>query len=306
MPPVSPPLRVFVSHSSKDHAFATKLVRYLRAALGHEHTVWYDEHSLTGGDEWWPMIVKELDRCTVFVVILSPDAMKSRWVLDEINIAWKRKNSPANIRFIPLLHLPCNVRRDLETLQIISFLDPKPYDDAFNELLKAIQPFGEMIRTRSVAKNRRSSQKRSLTVSGQTLVPPRVTRIINGVTPGIALAIIVGSAVVLWFANSLNSLVLGSLIGGLAGLLLSIPISLTMLSYLSRRHAQGSSKMIFFTTSSVVIVGAAVVAWFGNSLNSLVLGGLMGGLAGLLLSIPISLIVFIMLARYSNASQEHM
>src|SRR5947208_3369970 len=52
----------------------------------------------------------------------------------------------------------------------------------------------------------------------------------------VALVVIVGAAVVLWFGNTLNSLVLGGLIGGLAALLLSIPISLTLFSYLSRRH----------------------------------------------------------------------
>jgi hypothetical protein len=52
----------------------------------------------------------------------------------------------------------------------------------------------------------------------------------------VALVVIVGAAVVLWYANTLNSLVLGGLIGGLAALLISIPISLTLFSYLSRRH----------------------------------------------------------------------
>src|SRR5947209_1314695 len=52
----------------------------------------------------------------------------------------------------------------------------------------------------------------------------------------VALVVIVGAAVVLWFGNTLNSWVLGGLIGGLAALLLSIPISLTLFSYLSRRH----------------------------------------------------------------------
>src|SRR5947209_14975368 len=51
-----------------------------------------------------------------------------------------------------------------------------------------------------------------------------------------ALVLIVGAAVVLWYGNTLNSWVLGGLIGGLAALLLSIPISLTLFSYLSRRH----------------------------------------------------------------------
>jgi len=51
-----------------------------------------------------------------------------------------------------------------------------------------------------------------------------------------ALVLIAGAAVVLWFGNTLNSWVLGGLIGGFAALLLSIPISLTLFSYLSRRY----------------------------------------------------------------------
>ncbi len=51
-----------------------------------------------------------------------------------------------------------------------------------------------------------------------------------------ALVLIAGAAVVLWYGNTLNSWVLGGLIGGLAALLLSIPISLTLFSYLSKRH----------------------------------------------------------------------
>src|SRR5437868_1504170 len=57
-------------------------------------------------------------------------------------------------------------------------------------------------------------------------------------TAAVALVLILGAAVVLWYANTLNSWVLGGLIGGLAALLLSIPISLTLFSYLSRRHEE--------------------------------------------------------------------
>ncbi len=52
----------------------------------------------------------------------------------------------------------------------------------------------------------------------------------------VALALIVGAAVVLWYGNTLNSWVLGGLIGGLAALLISIPISLLLFSYLARRN----------------------------------------------------------------------
>jgi hypothetical protein len=51
----------------------------------------------------------------------------------------------------------------------------------------------------------------------------------------------------------------------------------------------------------VLIVGAAMVLIFANTLNSWVLGGLLGGLAALLLSIPISLALFTLLARRHNA-----
>ncbi len=52
----------------------------------------------------------------------------------------------------------------------------------------------------------------------------------------LALVLVVASAVVLIFANTLNSWVLGGLIGGLAALLISIPVSLIIFTSLARRH----------------------------------------------------------------------
>lgn len=52
----------------------------------------------------------------------------------------------------------------------------------------------------------------------------------------LALVLIAGAAVILWFGNRLNSWILGGLIGGLASLLLSIPISLALFSYFARQH----------------------------------------------------------------------
>jgi hypothetical protein len=53
-----------------------------------------------------------------------------------------------------------------------------------------------------------------------------------------ALVLIAGAAAVLWYGNTLNSWVLGGLIGGLAALLISIPISLTLFTYLSRQQEE--------------------------------------------------------------------
>jgi hypothetical protein len=54
----------------------------------------------------------------------------------------------------------------------------------------------------------------------------------------VAIVLIFGAVVILVFANTLNSWVLGGLIGGLAALLISIPISLFLFTILSRRHDQ--------------------------------------------------------------------
>lgn len=59
----------------------------------------------------------------------------------------------------------------------------------------------------------------------------------------VALVLIVGAAVVLAFANTLNSWVLGGLLGGLAAILLSIPISLSLFSLLARRHEARQHEM---------------------------------------------------------------
>src|SRR5437588_8731709 len=56
-------------------------------------------------------------------------------------------------------------------------------------------------------------------------------------------------------------------------------------------------------TALVLIAGAAIVLWYGNTLNSWVLGGLIGGFGALLLSIPISLVLF---SYFSRHCDEHL
>lgn len=60
----------------------------------------------------------------------------------------------------------------------------------------------------------------------------------------VAFVLIVGAAVVLAFANTLNSWVLGGLLGGLAAILLSIPISLALFTFLARRHDTRQNSLV--------------------------------------------------------------
>ena len=75
----------------------------------------------------------------------------------------------------------------------------------------------------------------------------------------LAFVLLIGAAIVLAFANTLNSWVLGGLIGGLAAILLSIPISLALFTILARRHdaqlyAQGQEDEMVFDDEEYVEV----------------------------------------------------
>lgn len=132
-------LRIFVSHSHKDDDFGMRLVGDLRAALGDDAAVWYDASGgLRGGDAWWRRIVRELTARPVFIVILSPDALASPWVNDEIDLAWKQKNNSAGKLILPVVCRPCIMREDLTLLQHVSFVPPLRYEDGLADLLAAL------------------------------------------------------------------------------------------------------------------------------------------------------------------------
>src|SRR2546421_9254668 len=126
--------RIFVSHCHLDNDFGTRLAQDLRRVLADEDAVFYDVLGGLHGDErWWEKIVEELTARDVFLLILSPDAMNSSWVRREIDVALNE-----NKHIIPLLYRSCTIRADLKILQIISFLAPRQYEAAFQEVLRAL------------------------------------------------------------------------------------------------------------------------------------------------------------------------
>jgi pSer/pThr/pTyr-binding forkhead associated (FHA) protein len=132
--------RVFVSHSSKDHEFGLKLVGDLRQAFGNDEAVWYDAAGgLNPGDFWWRKIMAELRARSIFLVILSPDALESKWVNTEIDLAWSQLLTLGNTLLIPLLYRECVVRSDLQSLQAVSFLTSTSYETAFAQLVAAVR-----------------------------------------------------------------------------------------------------------------------------------------------------------------------
>lgn len=75
---------IFISYSRDDDAFAHRITAALQA-VGFE--VWFDQGTLTVGDQWRERIVSGIRDCSAFVVVLSPSSVRSPNVLKEVNLA---------------------------------------------------------------------------------------------------------------------------------------------------------------------------------------------------------------------------
>ncbi|MBM4020487.1 MAG: toll/interleukin-1 receptor domain-containing protein, partial [Planctomycetes bacterium] len=99
--------RLFISHSSQDDAF----VRDLRAALAdHGQDVWIDSRQLRGGDPLWSEIQKAIDEASAYAVVVSPDALQSKWVGKELRHALDVQEQRGKDEF-PVIPLSLNGTR---------------------------------------------------------------------------------------------------------------------------------------------------------------------------------------------------
>src|SRR5215210_7307045 len=78
--------KLFISHSSQDDGF----VRELRAALAlHGQDGWIDSRELRGGDPLWMEIQRAIEDASAYAVVISTDALQSKWVGKELRYALK-------------------------------------------------------------------------------------------------------------------------------------------------------------------------------------------------------------------------
>ncbi|CAK0757142.1 Toll/interleukin-1 receptor domain-containing protein [Gammaproteobacteria bacterium] len=126
------PSEVFLSHSDKDRAFATKIRDCL---VEHDIPVWYSRTSIVGARQWHDEIGSALSRCEAFVVILSPASVESKWVKRELLFALQADRYENNL--VPLLYKPCEYSKLSWTLPQFGFVDfLKDYQRGCQELLR--------------------------------------------------------------------------------------------------------------------------------------------------------------------------
>ncbi len=119
MPLIEGPRReVFLSHSSKDRDFVLRLARMLK---DHKVRYWYSAAHIVGAKQWHDEIGRALGRCDWFLIVLTPDSVRSQWVKRELLFALNEGRY--NERIIPLLRKPCEYSRLSWTLPEFQLVD---------------------------------------------------------------------------------------------------------------------------------------------------------------------------------------
>jgi len=147
--------QVFISYSRKDLTFVERLAADLKDS-GFE--VWYDLSNLEGGARWNRVIEQAIEDSQYMVVVLSPDAVASEWVDDEVGYAKRLKK-----KIVPLYYLPCKIGMVYVNLNYIDAQGRK-YIDNFNQILRALNapPVGRVSKPTPSAQPKQS-QAESLT-----------------------------------------------------------------------------------------------------------------------------------------------
>ncbi len=112
------PKEVFLSHSSADRKSVSLLAAALRKA---NIKVWYSKTHLKGAQQWHDEIGRALQRCDWFLLLLTPSAVKSKWVLRELTYALQQDRY--NERIAPMLLKNCKYEKLSWTLGAIQMID---------------------------------------------------------------------------------------------------------------------------------------------------------------------------------------
>jgi formylglycine-generating enzyme required for sulfatase activity len=126
------PRQIFLSHATADAELAHELAGDLRAE---GWAVWIAPESIRPGEKWVEAINRGLETSGVFVVMLTPDAVSSRWVNTETDAAVEMQHEGL-IEFIPLEVTPSEPKRLWRQYQFVRFRES--YESGLAALLRRL------------------------------------------------------------------------------------------------------------------------------------------------------------------------
>lgn len=79
---------IFISYSKKNKDYAYQLADFFQE---NGFDIWLDNQKIESGVNWWNAIVKGLQGCSAFVVLMTPESLNSEWVQREVFLALEGK-----------------------------------------------------------------------------------------------------------------------------------------------------------------------------------------------------------------------
>ena len=126
------PVKLFLSYASGDKDAAQKISEELRGC-GFE--VWDPEQEILPGADWNVELKNALETSEAVVVLISPEAMESRWVSHEISYVLGERRFRG--RLIPVLLRPTKgAPWILESLQPVHYENPSKTGRQIAEFLR--------------------------------------------------------------------------------------------------------------------------------------------------------------------------
>ena len=126
------PCQVFLSHAYEDTVFAHRLAADLKDQGWYP---WIVPDSIRPGEKWAEAIGRGLDQSGVFVVVLTPSAVNSKWVVTETNVAIELEHK-GQVKFIPVEVESCDVPTLWSAYQSIPFQEN--YEAGLTALIPAL------------------------------------------------------------------------------------------------------------------------------------------------------------------------
>src|SRR5687768_4418243 len=124
---------IFISYSRRDQEFVTRLASDLHAQVA---GVWFDQSTIQLGEKWHDEIMEGIRDCKAFILVLSPDAMESRYVREEVNKALELGKT-----IFPVIYRPAKWTGEFEALvKEVQTLDLRSgsYTDNFHKLVDGL------------------------------------------------------------------------------------------------------------------------------------------------------------------------